>query len=135
MTQYPLFTLNGASEFDPAVAEYLSGEPAPLTAIARHWFAVIRSCGDDVFEVMHDGCPTACIGDAALAYVAVFSKHVNIGFFTGADLPDPSGLLLGTGKRMRHVRLAVGEQADEAALRRLIAAAYQDIKRRREEAD
>ena len=49
----------------------------------------MRGCGDDVREHLHDGHPTACIGDAAFAYVNAFRAHVNVGFFLGAILPDP----------------------------------------------
>ena len=79
---------------------------------------------------MHDGCPTACADAAAFAYVAVFTAHVNIGFFRGAELPDPTRLLIGTGKRMRHVKLAPGDPVDVDALASLINAAYADMKAR-----
>jgi hypothetical protein len=45
-------------------------------------------------------------------------------------LADPAGLLEGSGKRMRHVKLRPGKKLDEAALGNLIAAAYADIRRR-----
>jgi hypothetical protein len=38
----------------------------------------------------------------------VFTAHVNVGFFRGAELSDPNGLLQGTGKFMRHVKLRPG---------------------------
>jgi hypothetical protein len=101
-----------------------------LGAIAHEWFEVMRRCGDEVREVLHDGCPVACLGDAAFGYVNVFASHVNVGFFQGAVLPDPGGLLQGTGKFMRHVKLRPGTAMDAAALRRLIEAAYVDIKAR-----
>ncbi len=98
--------------------------------MARQWFARMRECGEDVLELMHDGCPTACVDDAAFAYVNVFRAHVNVGFFHGAMLNDPAGLLEGTGKRMRHVKLRPGSRVDSSALSALVAAAYQDIKAR-----
>jgi hypothetical protein len=70
------------------------------------------------------------VDDAAFGYVNAFSAHVNVGFFYGAALHDPAGLLEGTGKRMRHVKLRRGQQVDAAALSGLIAAAYQDIRLR-----
>ena len=51
-----------------------------LGVIARHWFEFMRACGDDVRELLHDGHPTACVGDAAFAYVNAFKAHVNVGF-------------------------------------------------------
>ena len=104
-----------------------SGE---LGTIARRWFEVMRDCGDDVRELLHDGHPTACVGDAAFAYVNAFKAHVNVGFFRGAEIADPRGLLEGTGKFMRHVRLIPDHDVDSGALASLIETAYTDMKRR-----
>ena len=101
-----------------------------LGEIAKHWFAMMRQCGDDVREVLHDGHPTACVGDAAFAYVNVFKAHVNVGFFRGAEIADPAGLLDGTGKFMRHAKIRPGSVLDSAALSKLIGAAYTDMKGR-----
>lgn len=110
----------------------MTDHPGALGAIAKRWFEVMRSCGGDVRELLHDGHPTACVKDAAFAYVNAFKAHVNVGFFRGAELPDPEGLLEGTGRFMRHVKLRPAEAIDANALRRLILAAYADIKRRLE---
>jgi hypothetical protein len=99
-----------------------------LGQIAKHWFGIMRACGDDVREVLHDGHPTACVGDAAFAYVNAFKAHVNVGFFRGAEIADPDRLLEGTGKFMRHVKLSPTRDVDAAALSRLIATAYADMK-------
>jgi len=104
--------------------------PDELGAIARRWFEAMRGCGDDVRELLHDGHPTACVGEAAFCYVDAFSAHVNVGFFHGADLDDPSGLLEGTGKRMRHVKLRWAQPVNEAALSVLIEMAYRDMRMR-----
>jgi hypothetical protein len=125
-----LFRLSGAAASDPGTEEWLGGREGALGDIARRWFRRIRACGRDVHEVLHDGCPTACVRQAAFAYVNVFKAHVNVGFFHGASLPDPGGLLRGEGKRMRHVKLGPGEAVDAAALEALIDAAYSDIKAR-----
>jgi hypothetical protein len=130
MIRTELFRLNGAVERDPAIDAWMNQHAGELGAIARQWFEVMRKCGDEVRELMHDGCPTACLGDAAFAYVNVFTSHVNVGFFQGASLPDPDRLLLGSGKFMRHVKLAPERAINAAALRRLIHTAYDDIKAR-----
>jgi len=101
-----------------------------LGEIARKWFEVMRECGDDVRELLHDGHPTACVDDAAFAYANAFKAHVNVGFFRGAELADPDRLLEGSGRFMRHVKLRPGQRVDEAALRTLIRAAYVDMKQR-----
>lgn len=104
--------------------------PSDLAAIARTWFDVMRERGDDVGELIHDGHPTACVGEAAFGYVNAFTAHVNVGFFRGAELRDPDGLLEGTGKFMRHVKLRPESDVDAEALIRLIDAAYADMKER-----
>ena len=123
-----LFLLHGGQRQDPAVEAWFTGDG--LRLLAQPWFERMRGCGPDVRELLHDGWPTACVDDAAFAYVAAFTAHVNVGFFHGADLPDPARLLTGSGKRMRHVKLRWGEPVNEAALGALIAAAYRDIRRR-----
>jgi hypothetical protein len=123
-----LFLLPGSVKRDPAVHAWMSERSGELGAIAQRWFDVMRSCGDDVRELLHDGHPTACVGDAAFAYVNAFTAHVNVGFFCGADLDDPECLLEGTGKFMRHVKLRPEMELDAPALTKLIQAAYDDIK-------
>jgi len=123
-----LLRFDGAVERDPAIFAWMKGLTGELGDIARRWFEVMRGCGDEVREVFHDGCPNACLGDVPFGYVNVFSSHVNVGFFYGAALADPAGLLEGSGKRMRHVKLRVG--VDDSAVRGLIEAAYADVKER-----
>ena len=106
--------------------------PGELGAIAQLWFTFIRGCGTDVRELLHDGHPTACVNDAAFVYVNAFRAHVNVGFFRGADIPDPAFLLEGNGRLMRHVKLRPGSEIDASALKRLIQSAYQDMKMRLE---
>jgi len=125
-----LFRLNGTVERDPTIDAWFEDHAGELGAIAQRWFEVMRQCGDEVRERLHDGCPTACLGDAAFGYVNVFTSHVNVGFFQGAALPDPARLLQGTGQFMRHVKLKPGTATDEVALNRLIEAAYEDVKNR-----
>jgi len=108
----------------------MSEHRGALGAIAQQWFEVMQSCGDEVREILHDGCPLACLGDVPFGYVNAFTSHVNVGFFQGAALPDPERLLEGSGKFMRHVKLRPGTATDTAALNRLIAAAYLDMKAR-----
>ena len=130
MMRTELLRFNGAVERDPAIAAWMKRHAGDLGSEARHWFTAMRECGDEAREVLHDGCPTVCLGDAAFGYVAVFSSHVNVGFFQGAALPDPARLLQGSGKFMRHVKLAPGKPTNESALRALIDAAWLDIKAR-----
>lgn len=124
------YRLSGGVRRDPAVDGWLRSQSAELGPIAREWFAAMREQGDDVRELIHDGWPVACVGDAPFGYVNAFTHHVNVGFFHGASLPDPAGLLEGSGKYMRHVKLRPEVALDTGALGRLIDDAYQDIRRR-----
>ena len=125
-----LLRFNDIVERDPAIEAWMKEHAGELGAIAQKWFEVMRKCGDEVRELLHDGCPTACLGDAAFGYVNVFTSHVNVGFFQGASLPDTARMLQGTGKFMRHVKLKPGAAANATAQRRLIEAAYSDMKAR-----
>ncbi|MGB6307870.1 MAG: DUF1801 domain-containing protein [Steroidobacteraceae bacterium] len=113
---------------DPAVDTWFLNGAIELRSIAQNWFTQMRHCGQDVRELMHDGCPVACVEDTPFGYVNAFKSHVNVGFFRGAVLEDPAGLLEGSGKRMRHVKLIPGREPNAAALCGLIERAYVDIK-------
>lgn len=126
----PLLRFDGSVGRDAAIEVWMREHQGDLGAIARHWFEIMRACGDDVRELLHDGHPTACIDDAAFGYVNAFRAHVNVGFFRGAELSDPAGLLEGTGKFMRHVKLRPGQDIDAGALTTLIESAYVDMKGR-----
>ena len=121
---------SGADKRDPSIDVWLHEQAPELGVIAQKWFAQMRECGDDVRELLHDGHPVACVGDTPFGYVNVFKAHVNVGFFLGAELDDPSSLLEGTGRRMRHVKVKPGVDLNGAALSALIRAAYTDLKSR-----
>ena len=121
---------DGAVRHQPQIDRWFDARRPELAAIARVWFAEMRICGKDVTELLHDGHPTACVGDAAFGYVNVFTSHVNIGFFHGASLEDPARLLQGTGRFMRHVKARPDTLPEAAPLKALIRAAYVDIKSR-----
>jgi hypothetical protein len=130
MKRTELLRFDGAVERDPAIDVWMKRHSDELGTIARQWFEVMRKCGDEVRELLHDGCPTACLGDVPFGYVNVFTSHMNVGFFQGAELADPAHLLQGGGKFMRHVKLQLGTAANESALRRLIETAFSDMKAR-----
>ena len=125
-----LLTFSGAMEWDPAIQAFFDGRPPELVAIARHWFTQMRGCGPDVRELFHDGCAVVLVDAAPFAYVGIFKEHVSVGFFHGASLRDPAGLLEGTGRFMRHVKLKRKATIEAPSLDALITAAYRDIKAR-----
>ena len=103
MMRTELLRFNRARVRDPAIDIWMKEHAGELGAIAHEWLETMRHCGDEVRELLHDGCPVAYLGDAPFGYVNVFTSHVNVGFFQGAALPDPARLLQGNGKFMRHV--------------------------------
>ncbi len=125
-----LFLLPSATRENAAVDAWFAADDDGLRHLAKRWFDKMRDCGGDVFQLLHDGHPTACVDDAAFGYVNAFRAHANIGFFHGASLPDPAGLLEGSGLWMRHVKLRRGQPIDEANLDELITTAYRDIRER-----
>jgi hypothetical protein len=125
-----LLRFNGALQRDPVIDAWTKRHSGELGEIAHRWFNVMRTCGDEVRELLHDGCLVTCLGDTPFAYVNVFTSHLNVGFFQGATLPDPARLLQGKGKSMRHVKLTPGTPTSPTALSKLIHAAYSDIKTR-----
>lgn len=128
-----LLDLNNTYLSDPDIDRWWPSKDPALSALARHWFGVMKACGADVLESLHNGYPAACLEKYPFAYVDAFTSHVNVGFYLGAFLPDPKGLLLGNGKRMRHVKLTLDGTVDEAALKALIKAAYKDMQGRLKE--
>lgn len=127
MTAVRLFTLEGAVREDPAVAQWFTQAPSALRDTARRWFEEMRASGPDVCELLHDGHPTACVSNVALGYVNAFTTHVNVGFYFGSVLPAPTGLLEGTGRFMRHVKVVPGRFVADEALRALVRASYADL--------
>ena len=125
-----MFNFPSAVPHSQEVEQWFVDHGDELGLIAQHWFKVLRACGDDVRELLHDGQPTACVGEAAFAYVNAFKTHVNVGFFGGAELHDPVNLLEGTGKFMRHVKINSNKPIDASRLHELIEAAYAEMKAR-----
>ena len=110
--------------------DWLDLKPKELQTIATRWLDAIKKCGNDVEIILHDNYPIGCVDNAPFAYVNVYTSHVNVGFFYGTELPSKSGLLEGTGKRMRHIKLKPNLKSEDEAILSLISESYQDIKKR-----
>jgi hypothetical protein len=79
----------------------LGGERGAIVATLRE---VIRTTAPEARETIKWAQPVYESG-GPFAYIKAFGKSVNLGFWRGAEIRDPSGLLVGEGDRMRHVRL------------------------------
>ena len=101
-----LLRFNGAVERDPAIDIWMKEHAGELGAIAHRWFEVMRKCGDEVRELLHDGCPVACLGDAPFGYVNLFTSHVNVGFFTARSCGEADSPCRGACTRSANSSIA-----------------------------
>ena len=58
-------------------------------------------------------------------YIGVYSRHVDLGFPWGSQLPDPDDILIGSGKRFRHIKIQRPEDLKKPYLRTFIRAAIE----------
>ncbi|HEX2221138.1 MAG TPA: DUF1801 domain-containing protein [Candidatus Limnocylindria bacterium] len=90
---------------------------------------LVRRLHPEVVEVVwpHQGTVGWGVGPKKMsehyAYLAVHPRHVNLGFYRGASLPDPAGLLGGPGKDMRHIRLDGVDDVGRPEVEELLKAA------------
>ena len=110
--------------------DWIAGKPEAYRPMANELWKTIQSCGNDVQGIFHDGHPIACVQNAPFTYINVFSKHMNLGFFYGVELEDSTGMLQGTGKRMRHIKLFADSAFPKTEINWLIQHSYLDIKQR-----
>ena len=124
-------TIDEHGTFEEAITE----GTAAIQALARS----ARTLIDDVYpEAVEVPWPRQQITGYGLGpkkmsehfcYIGVHGEHVNLGFYYGADLPDPAGLLQGTGKKMRHIKIADKQQLEQQEVRELLEAAIQERER------
>ncbi len=123
--------LLNAKPRDQHVEAYVRGVEGPLGQTTEMLVELVRKSVPRTNEVIHHGSPKFCVGLEPFCYVAAHAKHVNLGFFEGALLDDPDGLLEGSGKRLRHVKLQGVETVPRAKLTRLIRQAAARMKANR----
>ena len=108
-------------------------EPS-LQGIVRSLKALIIEIDPNAVEVVRLGDRAATFGvgpkkmSEGYAYIMSHAKWINLGFFKGADLPDPSGLLEGTGAKLRHVKVRDETTCQSSAIRDLLVAALNERK-------
>jgi hypothetical protein len=104
------------------VDAYLAGLSAPHRAIAERAMALVLAAAPKATSSIKWGQPVFEYG-GPMIWMKSFSKHFGLGFWRGAELPDPKGLLEGDGDRMRHVKLRDVNDIDEPSMRALVKAA------------
>ncbi len=104
----------------------------PLRPVMVRLRDLVLEVHPDAYEVVRLGERAASYGCGprkmidGYAYIMAFRSWVNLGFFRGTSLPDPEGLLEGTGVRLRHVKVRSVDDAERPGVRRLIQEALTD---------
>ena len=101
--------------------------------MARLTTAVLRKMRTQLpgaVEVVYDKANSLVIGfcpderaSNAINSIAVYRNWINLYFFEGDDLPDPDGLLQGSGRMVRHIRITASTDLDRPAVKKLIVEA------------
>jgi len=115
--------------FDDLMSELSPGTAPAVEPIARKLREIILDGFPEAVEVVRlgDGAASYGVGPRKMSeshvYVMPQAEYVNLGFYHGAGLPDPDGLLQGTGAKMRHIKVRSVDEVGSLAVRALVAAA------------
>ena len=105
---------------DPACQSWIEEQPAEH----QTWLAALRqqivATVPETEESFKWSRPCYAIGGTLFCYLAAAKNYVTIGFHRGAELPDPDGMLEGTGKGMRHLKVRSESDASSKVVRELI---------------
>lgn len=122
MSDLNIKTVAGNGSFE----EVIAGATPEIQTLAREARALLADVMPGITEVPWARQKIAGYGvgpkkmSEHFCYLAPFKKHLNLGFFYGADLPDPQNLLEGAGKDLRHVKIRSAEHLRQPAVRALI---------------
>jgi len=112
------------AKFDPAIAR-----------LARSARAVMRKRLPTAVELVYDNYNALAIGYCSterasdcIVSLAVFPRSVALSFYYGAGLPDPTGILSGSGNQNRYISLDRAQRLSEPAVEALISAAIAKAK-------
>ena len=113
-------------ELDRIIAK----QPPDMAKLTRKVLATMRARLPGATELVYDKKRSLVIGfcpdDRAshvINSIATYSKWINLYFFEGDNLPDPDGLLQGSGAAVRHIRITDATDLDRPAVKALMAAA------------
>jgi len=124
------YRYRGTLRHDPAIDAYVRSVKGELGALVARLVALVRSNVPGHDELRVHGAPQFCLQGEPFCYVVGYAKHVNLGFCEGTGLPDPEGLLEGTGKTMRHVKLRPGAEFPGKTLSRMVQQAARRVRAR-----
>ncbi len=114
----------------PEYLKFLAPYGPEITALALAVRALVMDEAPGAAELIYDAYNAVATGFSftgrpsdACIHIAVYAKWVNLGFNYGAGLPDPKKLLQGTGRRVRHLRIASPADLERPFVRRFVKAA------------
>jgi hypothetical protein len=115
---------------NPEYVKMLSVYGPEITALALAVRKLVMEEAAGATELLYDAYNAVAAGYSftgrpsdACVHIAVYAKWVNLGFNRGVDLPDPRGILQGTGRQVRHIRIAVLADLDRPHVRKFVQAA------------
>ena len=124
-------TVNTHGSFDEA----LSGSSGHVKEIAKRLRKLIIDLYPEVVEVPWPKQKIIGYGvgpkkmSEHFCYIGAHREHVNLGFYYVAELSDPEGLLEGTGKKLRHIKVREAEEIAQPALRHLVQSSLEERKK------
>ena len=114
------------AELDVMIAR----QPPEMRQLTTAVLARLRPRFPGAIEMVYDKANTLVIGfcpderaSNVITSMAVYRKWINLYFFEGDAMPDPEGLLKGSGAMVRHVRITSAEELDRPAVKALISEA------------
>ncbi len=100
--------------------EILEGHTPQVARLARSLRRLVRTAAPTCREQVLRGYARYWNKHTIVAAITVHTDHVNLEFYYGAELTDPNGLLVGTGKRLRHIALRTPADLHSEYLTRLV---------------
>ena len=113
------------------IEAFFAGYPPEVQATSRKLRAMVKSAMPRAHEVLfasqnHIGYGWSESRRDLICYICPMRDYVRLGFMFGTHLDDPEQLLVGTGKRLRHVKVRTVQEASHPALERLVETAWVD---------
>src|SRR5437016_4782219 len=120
----------------PEYLKFLAAFEKHIPGLALRARALVLEEAPDAVELLYDAYNAVAAGYSftgrpsdAFIHIAAYAKWVNLGFHRGSELDDPHGLLQGSGRWIRHIRIATPADADRPELRAFVRAAVARAKR------
>lgn len=109
------------------IEDYLSALPKEQAQMCRQLHEKVVKSMHGVNAIIHHnalGYSTSSLASERVVYIAPQRSWINLGFFFGSDIPDPEQLLIGQGKRMRHIKIKALQEVDNPAIDAILKAVW-----------